>query len=212
GSFLGSITWTPDSKRIAFDARPSGNSNIYVLDVDRRGTPFPLEANRFEERIPAWSADGRAIYFNSNRDGTVAIWRKSLTDGAIKRVGLDGSFKSLEAPAGDALYFNTKDGHIYRAHTDGSAPIQLPGVIAAPEINWTISGMGPYYTREDRAGEISFFQFAEGAPKLLLRTAGQLIPATTNLAVSPDRKWLLYAQRDHLTSDIVLRRFAGSGR
>lgn len=212
GGFLGSITWTPDSKRIAFDARPSGNANIYLLDVDRHGTPVPLEANRFEERMPAWSSDGRAIYFNSNRDGTVAIWRKSLTDGTMRRVGLDGSFKSLEAPAGDALYFNTKDGRIYRSQTDGSTPVPLPGVVSSPEINWTISGIGPYYTREDRAGEIGFLQFAGGGPKLLLRTAGQLIPATTNLTVSRDRKWLVYAQRDHLTSDIVLRRFTGSPR
>ena len=207
GNFLGSINWTPDSKTIAFDARPSGNSNIYLLDVSRGGVPASLDANQFEERMPSWSADGKWIYFNSNRDGAVAVWRKSIVDGSVQKVGLEGSFKSFEPSSGEELYFNVMGGMLYRAGLDGSGPRQLPGVTAMPEINWAVSGGTVYYTQQESSGQIAFYAFKNGKSNLLTRIPGQLVRNTSNLAVSPDRKWLLFAQQDHSTSDIMVRRF-----
>jgi Tol biopolymer transport system component len=207
GNFLGSISWTPNSKTIAFDARPSGNSNIYVLDVNRGGIPAPLDATRFEERVPSWSADGTAIYFNSNRDGVVAIWRKSLVDGSARKVGLEGSFKSAESALGKTLYFSVTGGLLYRAGPDGSSPSQLPGVISVPEINWVVADDTVYYTQQEPVGQIAFYSFRNGRRNLLARIPGQLVRNTSNLAVSRDRKWLLFAKLDQSTSDIVVRRF-----
>jgi Tol biopolymer transport system component len=98
-----------------------------LLDATKGGTPVALNANRFEERMPDWSADGKAIFFNSNRDGAVAVWRRSMTDGKVQKVGLESSFKSLASASGQALFFNAAGGALYRAGTDGSSPRGFSG-------------------------------------------------------------------------------------
>src|SRR5262249_52443369 len=74
GPMTGTPRWSPDGRRIVFDARPGGNTNIYGVGADglaaRRLTHQPGEDAR-----PAWSADGRWIYFSSDRSGSQQIWR-----------------------------------------------------------------------------------------------------------------------------------------
>jgi hypothetical protein len=55
---------------------------------------------------------------------------------------------------------------------DGTGLEHLPGLLALPDIRWTLINLGLYYTRQERAGKIGFFQFADGGTKLLLRAAG----------------------------------------
>lgn len=205
GPFLGSITWTSDSKKIAFDARPNGNSNIFVLDA-AGGTPKALQPTHFEERVPCWSRDGKAIYFNSDRDGHAAVWRMTVADGSMLKVAPASSFKSAVSWDGKSLYYNARGGFLWRADPDGANAKQLDGVMVSPSINWAVGPESLFYTRQERPAEADFYEFADGKPRLLARTAGQLVLSTTNLVVSPDGQWLLYAQQDHFTSDIHLRR------
>jgi Tol biopolymer transport system component len=207
GNFLGCVTWSPDSRRIAFDGRPNGNSNIFWVDVSQGGVPEALDANGFEERMPFWSADGQFLYYNSNRDGRVAVWRRRLADGLMTKVGLQGSFKSMSSAGADPkLYFSLSRGPIFEAGLDGSAPTALPDATAIPDINWVHSGDALYFTRQEPNEQILFFELRDGKTRPIRRVTGSLVRNTSNLAVSPDREWLLYAQRDHASSDIVVRR------
>ena len=70
---MGGLTWSPDSRTLAFDARPQGHAAIFLLDV-LSGKVQTLFDNNFEERMPSFSGDGRALYFNSTRSGDVDIW------------------------------------------------------------------------------------------------------------------------------------------
>jgi Tol biopolymer transport system component len=205
GPFLGSITWTPDSKTIAFDARPGGNANIFLLDVTG-GEPRPLAASAFEERMPRFSRDGKAVYFNSDRDGTVKVWRQTLAGNHAMPVGVSTSFASYESWDGRQLYFNVPGAGIWIARPDGTGAHELPGISSEPEINWIPGPNSLYFTRQQRTGGSEFCEFIDGRIRVLLTIPGQLVLNTSNLAVSPDGKWLLYAQQDHFTSDIDLRR------
>jgi len=204
--FLGCITWSPDSRTIAFDARPGGNSNIYTFDVLGGTRPVPVDANQFEERMPNWSPDGRYLYYNSNRDGVVSVWRRRLSDGVMQKVGPDRSFKSMVALRPERLVFNISRGPIYESALDGSGSRMLPDSNATPDINWVLSGDTIYFTREEPNQQVAFYAVHKGKARLLRRTGALLVRNTSNLAVSPDGQWLLYAQRDHSSSDIVLRR------
>jgi TolB protein len=73
--------WSPNGQLIAFSwRRPSGNYDIYVMDI---GTRHILEITRDSGRNerPSWAPDGRHIVFESTRTGTRQIWTM-LADGS----------------------------------------------------------------------------------------------------------------------------------
>ncbi len=73
--------WSPNGQLIAFSwRRPSGNYDIYVMDV---GSRHLLELTRDSARNerPSWAPDGRHIVFESTRTGTRQIWTM-LADGS----------------------------------------------------------------------------------------------------------------------------------
>ncbi len=73
--------WSPNGQLIAFSwRRPSGNYDIYVMDV---GSRHLLELTRDSARNerPSWAPDGRHIVFESTRTGNRQIWTM-LADGS----------------------------------------------------------------------------------------------------------------------------------
>jgi TolB protein len=73
--------WSPNGQLIAFSwRRPSGNYDIYVMDI---GSRHILELTRDSGRNerPSWAPDGRHIVFESTRTGTRQIWTM-LADGS----------------------------------------------------------------------------------------------------------------------------------
>jgi TolB protein len=76
--------WSPNGQLLAFSwRRPSGNYDIYVMDI---ATSQLLELTRDTGRNerPSWAPDGRHIVFESTRTGTRHIW-SMLADGSQPR-------------------------------------------------------------------------------------------------------------------------------
>ena len=73
-------SWSPNGQLMAFSwRRPSGNYDIYVMDVaSRRIIEITRDSGRNER--PSWAPDGRHIVFESTRSGTRQIWTM-LADG-----------------------------------------------------------------------------------------------------------------------------------
>jgi len=73
--------WSPNGQLLAFSwRRPSGNYDLYVMDVaSRRIIELTRDAARNER--PSWAPDGRHIVFESTRTGTRQIWTM-LADGS----------------------------------------------------------------------------------------------------------------------------------
>jgi TolB protein len=72
--------WSPNGQLLAFSwRRPSGNYDIYVMDVaSRRIIELTRDSGRNER--PSWAPDGRHLVFESTRAGTRQIWTM-LADG-----------------------------------------------------------------------------------------------------------------------------------
>lgn len=76
--------WSPNSQLLAFAwRRPSGNFDIYIMDVvSRQLVELTRDAGRNER--PSWAPDGRHLAFESTRTGTRQIWMM-LADGSQPR-------------------------------------------------------------------------------------------------------------------------------
>lgn len=76
--------WSPNGQLLAFSwRRPSGNYDIYVMDVaSRQIIELTRDAGRNER--PSWAPDGRHIVFESTRTGWRQIWTM-LADGSQPR-------------------------------------------------------------------------------------------------------------------------------
>jgi eukaryotic-like serine/threonine-protein kinase len=75
--------FSPDGRKIAFSARISNGGPYGELAVDDldSGNPRLLTHDNALALSPAWSPDGRFIYFASSRGGTINIWKIASTGG-----------------------------------------------------------------------------------------------------------------------------------
>ncbi len=76
--------WSPNGQLLTFSwRRPSGNYDLYVMDIaSRKIVELTRDAARNER--PSWAPDGRHIVFESTRMGTRQIW-SMLADGTQAR-------------------------------------------------------------------------------------------------------------------------------
>jgi len=76
--------WSPNGQLLAFSwRRPSGNYDIYVMDVATRQI-VELTRDTGRNERPSWAGDGRHLVFESTRTGTRQIW-SMLADGSSPR-------------------------------------------------------------------------------------------------------------------------------
>ena len=100
----GSPRWSPDSRRIVFDALDAdGQRAVYVVDAEGGRASLFVKPGL----LPSWSQDGQWIYFNdsslTNRTGRQEVWRKPVSGGTEVQVTEGGN--PLESPDGTMLYY-----------------------------------------------------------------------------------------------------------
>ncbi len=82
---------SPDGSRIAVATEAAGNTDVWVIDTAggrRRRITFDPAIDRY----PLWTPDGKALLFQSARDGTLGVYRKMLdTDRAEERLFTDST-------------------------------------------------------------------------------------------------------------------------
>jgi TolB protein len=86
--------WSPNGQLLAFSwRRPSGNFDIYIMDiVSRQLVELTRDAGRNER--PSWAPDGRHIVFESTRNGTRQIWTVLADGSQPKQLTYEGQNES----------------------------------------------------------------------------------------------------------------------
>lgn len=84
------ITWSPDSRQIAFSGPYGGNLEILAFDVS--GELIRITSHEGADTSPFWSVDGREIVFCSDRSGRKEIWIKDIETGAVTQLTTNGGY------------------------------------------------------------------------------------------------------------------------
>lgn len=97
--------WSPDGKTIAF-TRPDhkGGGNIFAIPVDGGGEKALTTGNGISDD-PDYSADGKWIYFNSDRGGSMQIWKMRPDGSGAEQVTRDeyGNWTPHPSPDGQSV-------------------------------------------------------------------------------------------------------------
>jgi len=196
--------WSPDGRIIAFDSYVEGNWQTFVVNADG-GQARQITSGNYWNSRPAWSRDGKSLYFCSTRDG-MAIFKIPLEGGEAVRLTNTSAIDPFESHDGRWLYF-TRENRIWKVRAAGGTE-----EIVSEEIDlfagqaWSLDQQDNIYwfERDEEAGqwvvrklapqgEISNVAFMDRPP---LGRAG--------LNVAPDGTWFVYAQDDQTQSDLML--------
>jgi Tol biopolymer transport system component len=80
--------WSPHGERIAYWGRPGDGVHGDVWTVPSGGgEAVPLTQDPAMDWNPEWSHDGRYLYFSSDRDGTMNIWRVAVDEASGRPQG-----------------------------------------------------------------------------------------------------------------------------
>jgi len=207
GPWLGTIRWSPDGKKIVFDARPQGHSAVYVMDLERN-TIKVLEMQPFEVRRPSWSRDGKSLYYDSTTKGLPQVWKHDLASGHNQLVAPAGSVAAIEDLSGEHLLFvEINHPRVWIADTDGTDAHVLEDVTPQPTLDWAPATDGLLYlVNSSQGADVFSYSFREGIPRKLGSLPQILAEGTPSVAISPDQRMLLYATIDQRMSEIKLRR------
>ncbi|MBZ5653041.1 MAG: winged helix-turn-helix domain-containing protein [Acidobacteriia bacterium] len=205
-SVTGTPRWSPDGQQIAFDSGAGDNVDIYVVDSEG-GSPRRLTTEPSIEAVPSWSRDGRWIYFTSNRTGSGQVWKMPSTGGPAAQVTHQGGFAAFESPDGRYLYYAkglTVPG-LWCIPTSGGEEIE---VISSLEPGywgyWAVVENGIYYLDTTPKTGINFFDIATHRITRVFDLESAPARRAPGLAVSSDKRTILYTQLDALNSDIIL--------
>lgn len=207
-SAAGTPRVSPDGVSVAFDAQTDGKGDIFIIGAEG-GSPRNLTANAAHDVLPAWSANGRFVYFCSDRNGERQIWKISADGGEAVQITRQGGFESFASPDGREIFYTKNRGvaGIWKVAVDGSEESAVAELAEAGYWRyWSVVQDGIYFVA--RASNppyaIKFYSFASkqiSDAAQLEKTPLWIYPG---LAAAPDGKTLLYAQSDQNSSGIML--------
>jgi len=202
---IGSPTWSPDGKQFVYDAVFAGRSQVYLTNVD--GTnQRQFTSDPWESMMPAWSADGRSLYYVVRRNGSLSLWKRPVAGGAAIRIANDVTSEALESPDGERVFFSRTAPGIWEAPSGGGSPSlvpQLSGVVDSR--HFFITRTGIYFLEHEwPPWAIRRLDFAMRKVSTIASLPKTLEFFTRSLSISPDGRWMLHSQVDQIGSQISL--------
>jgi WD40-like Beta Propeller Repeat len=200
-SFSAGITYdlpSPESNKIAHAALGGWSVDSFI---------FARTAPPSRDVVPSWSRDGHWVYFASDRTGRNEVWKMPATGGPAVQMTHQGGFAAFESPDGRFLYYakGLSVPGIWRIPTNGGEEIEVISSLEASYWGyWAVVENGIYYLDTTAKPGINFFDLTTHGTKRVFDLENAPASNAPGLAISPDRKTILYTQLDVLNSDIIL--------
>jgi Tol biopolymer transport system component len=196
--------WSPDGRRLAYAAYLDGRSGLFVLDA--QGAPPRRLTEGATDVYPSWSADGRWIYFGSDRGGDWQVWKIPAGGGAAVQVTEQGGYVGRESADGETLYFThrAQDGLWQMPAAGGPESLVFDQLRSFDASNWSLAAGGVYFIDRSEMPEVAIAYY-----DLLAGRASEAIPlgrvmTEGGFSVSPDGSYVLYIQVDQANADLML--------
>lgn len=109
---VGESTLSPDGKSVLYSTtwynmdENRGVTNLFIMPSEG-GSPRQLTDNAGNDSAPQWSADGKAIYFLSDRSGDGQIWMINADGKGMRQLSkIDGGIEGFGiSPKGDHFFY-----------------------------------------------------------------------------------------------------------
>jgi Tol biopolymer transport system component len=202
----GSPRWSPDGQQIVFDVYEEAKGDIYAISVEG-GLPRPIVTDAADDHLPSWSGDGKWIYFASDRTGIPQVWKVPAEGGEAVQVTRGGGLLPSESPDGKYVYYSKLKAvagrGLWRVSVDTGEETQV--LDSSKSELGTVVKDGIYFINPDAKDGVAleFFDFATGKERRVAELGKVNIYAGC-VAVSPDRRHILYTQNDYVGADIML--------
>jgi Tol biopolymer transport system component len=221
--------WSPDGRTLVVSAAIEGYYQLYALDV-ARDKADRLTTDEADERVPAWSRDGKWIYYASTRGAVLIevaggppvrgarwqLWRRPAPgqrSGDPEQITADGGFAAQESLDGSTLFFTRPDrpGLFARPTRGAGDDLLVAREPAVPDFaQWAVGRDAIYVVAREDAVE---GHRGAGITRLVKvnwpdRTRTELRPLARlagggSLGLSPDGKALLYTQTARWETDLM---------
>jgi Tol biopolymer transport system component len=201
---LATPQWSPDGRSLAAvgwqGERPL---DVYRLEVEGRFVRR-LTTDGAVDTMPTWSRDGRWLYFVSDRSGAFELWKMPSTGGEARQLTHGGAGRAYETSDGRSVYFTNGVGFgsLWRMPAEGGV-----GTLVLDQrihhARWTLWRDRVVYVDEPGAGGPHRVAMFDPTTRRDTTLASLDRPSASGIAVSPDGAWILYAQTDRVTSDIL---------
>jgi Tol biopolymer transport system component len=201
-TITGSPRWFPNGRQIAFDSNATGDWQIYVMDADG-GKPKAVTSGTGGHFAASVSRDGRWIYFGKGNTDP-QVWKVPAAGGA--EVQVTAGADPMESPDGKFLYFTRPLGRLnqnslWRMPAGGGQAVQVVPLLFRYDYAATTTGVYYATLSETDAPSRIFYLDATGKATPIYTLAK---PLDLGLAISPDGRYLLFAQNDFVGSDLML--------
>src|SRR5262245_33591072 len=196
--------WSPASQRIVFHARPEGQADLFIIPAGG-GAPKRLTTDPADDVCPSFSHDGRWIYFTSRRTGQVEVWKMPAEGGDAVQITTEGGRMPFESPDGKTLYFTrlSREKGVWKVPVQGGEASQVTGPVN-DIFSYVGAAEGIFYSAPPdsrRQGLIQFLSFSTGRSRTVVVTDR---PIAEGLSLSPDKRFLVFAQSNQVGSDLML--------
>jgi TolB protein len=168
---------SPDGKTLALTLSRDGGSQLFVLDVGSSSAePRRLATSTAIDTEPVFTADGRFIYFVSDRGGSPQIYKIPATGGNAERITFTGSYNISPtlSPDGRWLAYISRVAGAFKLHIQDLSTGQvlaLTETMADENPSFAPNGRMIIYATQQQGREALMTTTIDG--KVKARLAGQ---------------------------------------
>jgi Tol biopolymer transport system component len=198
GPMVANARWSPDGQSLVIHSLLRGVRGIDLVSVSNGKTRRLTQGGS----QTTWSRDGKWIYFGASRGGRSQVWKMPSGGGEplqVTRQGGGGA--AFESRDGKFLYY-VKSGQIWKIPLGGGEEVKVIEGPLSYSMNYVLAedGIDFVSARKPGPGTLFYYSFAAGT----LRVITEIKRWHLGLAISPDRRTLLYTQMEQIDADLML--------